>query len=125
MAQKESKEKKDSININLSVKKKSLFIAISVALNIAVIAAVAILAVMHSTGAFDSAYIGLGFDTMCSERFREGLEEYGESGREHLAIMDYRCEREGDAQKYFLKGLAEYYQSLGLEDSWLWETIKK
>ena len=129
MAQKENKAKKDSIDINLSVKKKSLFVAISVALNIAVIAAVAILAVMHSAGAFDGAYIGLGFNAMCEGRWYEELEgalDYKEDieySRKYLAIIDYRCEKEG-ARKYFYEGLAEYFESLGMDDTWAGQSIR-
>ena len=94
---------------------------VSIILNIVLLGTVLVGYVLEETGSFDYATVNSGISRMCSDKFRETVEQNSrnqgdtdeERGRQ-VALLDYTCSKNG-ASEYFENGYNEYIMSLGIK----------
>lgn len=65
------------------------------------------------TGDLDYAIVNKGVEVMCSDSFRDRVAGENEPGQQ-LALLDYQCQRNENAEKYFKEGYNKYLESQGV-----------
>lgn len=83
-------------------------IALSVTLNVIFLAGL----IVTKTGALDYAVVNSGINVLCSDSFREKVAAQG--SKSAAANIDYECQRNNAAEKYYLQGFNDYLKSQGL-----------
>lgn len=116
-------KQKSQAKVKIKQKPNALGIALilSLAVNALMIVALIVGAYGESSGAFDYALVNNGISKMCSNQFRQIVQndskKRGDSANQQgltLAQIDYPCSNNG-ASKYYQQGYDEYVSSLGLK----------
>lgn len=94
---------------------------LSVAINIVAIAVLVTGSVFEKAGTFDYATANSGINVMCSEQFRQKVEqdskargETGDQVKAAVALVDYPCSNNG-ADTFYQEGYTKYLESLGVK----------
>lgn len=102
--------KKTDTKRNDQLKKLVIPVAVSVSIGLNVIVFVAIIAA--KAGALDYAIVNKGYNVLCSESFRENVA--ANDSRTRVASLDYECQRDDVASRYYQQGFNDYLKSQGI-----------
>jgi hypothetical protein len=77
--------------------------------------------VVDKSGQLDTAFINNAIERMCSDQFRQTVNNSSKSSGDsdndrklRLALVDYECSKNG-ADTFYTKGYDDYVRSLGLQ----------
>jgi len=93
---------------------------VSLGINALMVVALIVASVMEQRGTFDYALVNNGINRMCSDQFRQTVEQSSKKSGEsensqklRVAALDYPCSK-GTAKQFYEDGFKNYARSLGL-----------